>query len=123
MNIIPYYELDTNIVDLVRALNAFPGITTIGSCGGHENPSEIQRPLGEWFVTFHVAHTKGGWRSLEYIAGSITLDPWRTSLTVHTSQPGYATGRALFFSLYGHDFADPDRIAAYLNRIRTQESD
>lgn len=122
MTSIPYHALDSNIAQLVRALNAFPGITTIGSCGGHENPSEIQRPLGEWFVTFHAAHTKGGWRSLELIAGAITLDPWRTSLTVHTSQPGYATGRALFFSLQGREFADPDRIAAYLNRVRAQDT-
>ncbi len=114
------YQIDSNIAELVHALNAFPGITTIGSCGGHENPTEIQRPLGEWFVTFRAAHTGGGWRSLEYIAGSITLDPWRTTLTVHTSQPGYATGRALFFSLQGREFADPDRIAQYLNRVREQ---
>ena len=120
MNTIPYAELDANIVHLVRALNAFPGISTIGCCGGHENPSEIQRPLGEWFVTFHVAHTKGGWRSLESIAGAVTLDPWRTSLTTHTSQPGHATGRSLFFSLQGWEFADPERIAAYLDRLREQ---
>ena len=115
---IDYDALDSNMVSLVRALNAFPGVTTIGSCGGHENPSEIQRPLGEWFVTFRVAHTKGGWKSLEYIAGAVLLDPWRTSLKVHTSQPGYATGRALFFGLEGWDYADPDRIATYLSRVR-----
>lgn len=116
------YQLDPNIVTLVQALNAFPGIATIGSCGGHENPTEVQRPLGEWFVTFRVAHTGGGWRSLEYIAGSITLDPWRTMLTVHTSQPGQATGRAMFFSLQGRDFADPDRVARYLVRVREQQA-
>ncbi len=118
MTDIPYADLDPNIMNLVRALNAFPGVSTIGSCGGHEHPNEIQRPLGEWFVTFHIAHKSGGWRSLEYIAGAITLDPWRTSLTTHTSQPGSPTGRSLFFSLQGRDFADPERIAAYLNRIR-----
>lgn len=113
-----YDELDTNIAGLVRSLNAFPGISTIGSCGGHENPTEIQRPLGEWFVTFYVAYTSGGWRSLELIAGAITLDPWRTSLKVATSQPGYATGRSLFFALEGWEHADLDRIVAYLNRVR-----
>jgi hypothetical protein len=120
LRLIDYHELDENIVLLVRALNAFPGIATIGSCGGHENPSEIQRPAGEWFVTFRVTHTQGGWKSLEYIAGAITLDPWRTSLTVHTSQPGNATGRAMFFSLQGWENANPDRTANYLNRVRDQ---
>ncbi len=120
MRSINYSELDANIAELVRALNAFSGIETIGSCGGHENPTEIQRSLGEWFVTFKVLHTQGGWRSLEYIAGVPLLDPHRTSLTVHTSQPGHATGRALFFSLQGWDFADPIRTTNYLNRVREQ---
>jgi hypothetical protein len=119
---IPYSDLDPNIVNLVRTLNAFPGISTIGSCGGHANPIEIQRPAGEWFVTFHVHHTKGGWRSLEFIAGATTLDPWHVTLTTHTSQPGFATGRALFFSLQGWGFADPDRIVAYLQRVSDQNT-
>jgi hypothetical protein len=123
MPAIPYPDLDPNIVTLVRALNSYPGISTIGSCGGHENPTEIQRPLGEWFVTFHVAHRAGGWRSLELIAGATTLDPWRTSLTAHSGQPGHATGRALFFSLQGWEYADPDRIAAYLYRVRHDHAD
>jgi hypothetical protein len=115
-----YDALDSNIVTLVRALNAFPGITTIGSCGGHDNPTGVQRSAGEWFVTFRVAHTKGGWRALEYIAGVTLLDPWRTSLTVNTSQPGHATGRSLFFALEGWEDADPDRVAAYLTRVKEQ---
>lgn len=121
MKSINYSELDSNIAELVQALNAFSGIETIGSCGGHENPTGVQRPAGEWFVTFKVLHTQGGWRSLEYIAGVITLDPARTSLTAHTAQPGNATGRALFFSLQGWDFADPMRTAKYLKRVREQE--
>lgn len=120
MNNLNHSELDANIHDLVMALNAFPGIATIGSCGGHQNPTEIQRPEGEWFVTFRVAHTQGGWKSLEHISGVISIDPWRTSLTVHTSQPGNATGRAMFFSLQGWDYADLDRTANYLNRVRDQ---
>jgi hypothetical protein len=71
-------------------------------------------------VTFRVAHTQGGWKSLEYVAGAMTLDPWRTSLTTHTARPGSATGRGLFFSLEGWDNADPERIAAYLKRVREQ---
>ncbi len=42
---IPYDELDANIVRLVQALNRYPGVMTVGSCGGHEtitNPSQWQ---------------------------------------------------------------------------------
>ena len=42
---IPYHELDANIVRLVQALNRYPGVMTVGSCGGHEtitNPSQWQ---------------------------------------------------------------------------------
>lgn len=122
MNNLYYDQLDANIVNLVRALNALPGIRTIGSCGGHENPTDVQRPAGEWFITFRAAHTRGGWRSLELIAGAISLDPWRTTLKVSTSQPGNATGRALFFALEGWRYSDPERIAAWLNRIREQQT-
>jgi hypothetical protein len=113
-----YADLDANMVNLVRELNALPGITTIGSCGGHEQPTGVQRPAGEWFVTFRAAHTQGGWRSLEIIAGVPLLDPVRISLKVHTRQPGHATGRALFFALEGWVGADPERAAAYLRRLR-----
>jgi len=50
---IPYAELDKNIVKLVRALNAFEGIETIGSCGGHaKQTSPSQWPEGSWYVKF-----------------------------------------------------------------------
>jgi hypothetical protein len=41
MRPIDYAQIDANMVNLVRALNAMPGIETIGNSGGHENPSEI----------------------------------------------------------------------------------
>jgi tRNA(Phe) wybutosine-synthesizing methylase Tyw3 len=33
---VPYDDLDATIVTLVRALNRYPGVMTVGSCGGHE---------------------------------------------------------------------------------------
>ena len=42
---IPYDELDANVVRLVQALNRYPGVMTVGSCGGPEtitNPSQWQ---------------------------------------------------------------------------------
>ena len=118
MTLLNYDDLDPNIRNLVRSINAYQGVVTIGSCGGHDNPQGVQRPAGEWFVTFKIAHTRGGWRSLELISGAVTLDPWRTSLKVCTARPGSATGRAMFFSFEGWNRADPERAAAWLNRIR-----
>src|SRR6059058_2913885 len=45
-------DLDPNMVSLVKALNSFKAITTVGSCGGHADPGPAQKPLGEWSVTF-----------------------------------------------------------------------
>jgi hypothetical protein len=118
---IPYNQLDTNIISLVEVLNSLPGIKTLGSCGGHENPTSIQQPLGEWFVSFYVAHTKGGMRSLEYIAGSLSWSNRRANLEVSTSAPGYATGRALFFVLSGWDFLEPDDIAKIIAEIASDD--
>ena len=52
-------EIDANILPLVNALNAFDGVTTIGSCGGHANPDpqKGQWAAGEWFVNFELEHS------------------------------------------------------------------
>lgn len=62
---IPYDELDANIVKLVQALNRYPGVMTVGSCGGHEvitNPfHSITRfaivdkyPVARSYFTWHI---------------------------------------------------------------------
>lgn len=51
---IPYEYIDPNIRTLIKFLNALPGIRTQGCCGGHKNPTEIQKPEGTWFVGFWV---------------------------------------------------------------------
>jgi hypothetical protein len=59
---IPFDELDSNIVNLVRALNRYPGVMSIGSCGGHEaitNPSQWQ--AGTWYVKCNLPSGKFGW--------------------------------------------------------------
>ena len=61
-------SIDGNIRALVDSLNAFPGIVTFSSCGGHaerSNPSQL--PNGEFCVNFDVDISRGGWRSLELI--------------------------------------------------------
>ncbi len=39
----------------------------MGSCEGHHNPSPIQKPHGVWFVSFDVAYSTEGRRSLEFL--------------------------------------------------------
>jgi tRNA(Phe) wybutosine-synthesizing methylase Tyw3 len=52
---IPYETFDPNIVGLVHALNRYPGLMTVGSCGGHKiitNPSQWE--AGIWYVKFDL---------------------------------------------------------------------
>ena len=65
---VPYKELDPAIVPLVRALNRFPAVHTLGSCGGHDEPEIGKAGPGMWWVTFEVDHTQAGWVSLEFLA-------------------------------------------------------
>ena len=60
---ITYNELDANILSLVKALNNYPALTTIGSCGGHEvitNPSQWK--AGTFYVKFDIEQSPVGWR-------------------------------------------------------------
>lgn len=124
---VPYWDIDENMIRLVKALNDYPGVTTLGCCGGHENPSPIQHPLGHWFVTFRIAHTRGGWRSLELIASVPPRFSYRNKLgkykklvkiEIASSHPGYTTGRGLFFSLSGRH-VEPDAVAEFVDRLRS----
>ena len=65
---VPYGELDSNVLNLVRALNAFAGIKTIGSCGGHREPGQAQAREGSWWVTFEIEHSEDGGFALEFLA-------------------------------------------------------
>lgn len=120
---INYPAIDENIRDLVRAMNALPGIETLGSCGGHESPTTIQQPEGSWFVSFSVAFSPEGWRSLELIAcltsvgavarddGSLAFD---TRVSVEVIQNyGYLDGCPMF-DIYGRTGVCPRLVAQAL---------
>ena len=111
-------ELDANIRPLVEALNAFPAVDTVGSCGGHSEPRPGQYPAGSWYVKFDVAHTEEGWRSLEFVAW-VTTDLRRGGEGVAleaTSPPPYLNtpGACLAFVLSGKD-VDPEFVAKFLS--------
>ena len=103
-----YGLLDENIEPLVVALNSLPGVKTIGSCGGHKNPSSIQRPEGEWFVSFDFC---GCDRASEYLSelvsaiyrGDLDDEHGVTSLEVYSQS----------FALCGYG-SDPKGVADYI---------
>jgi len=122
---IDYSAIEQPVRDLCRALNEFPGITTIGSCGGHETPNDWQEPLGSWFVTFHVSLIRGGWKSLmqiagvelEYATGDRHLNS-RIVVSVHTTGIAVTSRMAMFFNIRG-DQVNADDVALLLQKIRT----
>ena len=127
---IPWDELDPSIVDLVRVLNSFPGIDTIGSCGGHESPvSDEQAPAGLWWVKFTVAQNADGWVSLEFLAWAINRDMERSGSQVvlfPTAPPPWLNhpGQVLSFVMErtatDRDEDESSRVAAWLEKLRDQ---
>lgn len=119
---IPYSELDKNIVTLVRALNAFKGITTIGSCGGHaRQKNESQWPKGSWYIKFSVARDDDGWFALEFLAWLVNNSMSRSDMQVAlypTAAPPYlnSPGEGLYFVLEGHQ-EEPDKVAHLMNQM------
>jgi hypothetical protein len=67
--------LDPTIRPLVALLNTHPGIATIGSCGGHTDPTPLQQPAGRWFVSFMIASwNQDGEDGLAWIAAARAAD-------------------------------------------------
>ncbi len=121
---IPYDEVDKNVRLLVVVLNRFPGLHTIGSCGGHSNPAPYQEPEGQWYVSLQVDHNEEGWRSLEFLAwavGDFKRAGRLLSLEVSSPPPYMNTpGQCLSFVLRGKDFT-PDDLAAPLDEWREED--
>jgi len=125
MNEIDPNDLDANIRDLVTALNAFGGIQTIGSCGGHPDPRPGQWAEGTWYVTFTVGHSESGWFALEFLAWLINNDYRRAGhhvMLYPTSPPPYLNqpGQSLRFALEGYDGEEPEALAAWVNQLRAE---
>lgn len=110
-------DMDDNIRALVNELNLFPGVRTIGSCGGHENPNEWQHPKGEWYVTFRISLKAGGWQSLERLASAYMFIEG-ISIEAVSNCAGHPTGRTLWFMLNGKG-SDPEEIAVFMKALRT----
>lgn len=121
---IPYDELDPNIVRLVQALNRYPGVMTVGSCGGHEvisNPSQWQ--TGTWYVKFSLPSGKFGWYLLEHLAWVINEDyrgSGRSVILLPISPAPYlnTVGQSLRFVIEGYEGENPDELAEFLDATR-----
>jgi hypothetical protein len=122
----PTDEIDKNILPLVKALNEFEGVHTVGSCGGHENPSHGQWPAGTFYVKFDLDHTEHGWRALEFLAWFVNEVMANTEKGTATlmpvSPPPYLNtpGDCLSFVIEGYRELDPIKMAILLNRMRKQ---
>ena len=72
-------ELDPNIRDLVHVLNQIPGVTTIGSCGGHAQATRAQWPADSWYVKFELDTTT---EALLWLAWAVNNDLWQAHTIV-----------------------------------------
>jgi hypothetical protein len=59
--------IDSNIRNLVRALNEVAGLRTLSSCGGHPSPDTSQQPAGTFEVNLCVHRSSAGFRALEIL--------------------------------------------------------
>src|SRR3954465_825727 len=121
----PVADLDPNIVALVEALNAFKGISTVGSCGGHPDPGPGQKPAGEWTVSFKLAPNDNGWGALEFLAWLVNNNARRSGSKVHLepfASPPYLNtpGECLAFHLAGWGEEDPEAFARLLRESKEQ---
>ena len=120
-------EQDERVARLVHALDAFPGVESYSSCGGHPPPlEESQCPANEFFVCFDVGREERGWRALEFIAWAAAeaadgakeiatsgTPSARVITWVKSDEPGVGT---VSFELSGTDF-HPDEVAILLEAL------
>jgi hypothetical protein len=116
----PELQIDARVKSLVRILNAFPGVLTLSSCGGHaEKTNFSQADADSFYVNMEMDPLRGGWRSLQLITFAIAethenteFDEEQVDLSVWTN--GGTEG--LCFEVKGSDGADPDSLALELER-------
>lgn len=122
----PAASIDPTIQRLVDALNAFDGIDTVGSCGGHPEPLKGgQWPAGSWYVKFRVDKTEHGWRALEFLAWALNHDYRRAghNITMYPSAPPpylNTPGQMLTFALEGYEGESADTLADWIDHLRQE---
>ena len=117
--------IDASIQYLADAPNAFRGMRTIGSCGGHPQPLTGGRwPAGAWYVEFRVGTDEAGWRALELLAWLMNNASQQGEHHVRllpAAPPHLNTpGQVLAFALEGFDGDDPNHLAEWLGQLRAK---
>jgi hypothetical protein len=120
-------DIDTNLIPLLDVLNVLPGIRTVMSCGGHENPEGGQLPSGKWYIEMDVKErngvpTIGGYQSIRRIAGMcrymtgvfVTVDAMAFPVYDKEMNADMVKAVGLYYTLRG-DGADPDDVAEALS--------
>lgn len=120
----PYDEVDQNIVSLLKSINAFDGIFTTSSCGGHENPQPYQLPAGKWEVFMSLQSEENrpslaAWLSIEHLAYIFSKRVGMCQLSVYSPAPFLnGLGSSISFVLEGE--APPDALAGQLGEFRVE---
>lgn len=121
---IPYSEMDANIVALAKAINAFDGIYTTSSCGGHSKNKKYQLPDNRWEVTFQLEPARQNspsvraWLALEFLVYAFckcfSSDAGDVRITTFSPSPYLnGHGQSISFTLEGKD-VNPDDVAEWL---------
>ena len=124
---------DLKINKLVKAINSYPGIQTIMSCGGHKNPkvTHSQVPENEFYIEFgftELCPTQEAWHSLNEIARSInegalyewarlSADEW-VKIEVCKDESSI-----VYFRLHGHNVAPNNILVDMLERQKQTSPD
>jgi hypothetical protein len=128
---IPYKEMDPPIVTVCRAFNAYPGLHTVSSCGGHEKGGVL--PADQWEVALQVELDEGhrptlrGWVSIEFIAWVLrdfarSGDGRELELTAESAPPFLnRPANTLTFWVWGRRPSTlPDDVAQHLDYCRRE---
>lgn len=120
---IPWSTIDPNMIKLIKTLNKYPALQTIGSCGGHETPQPGQWDINTWYLLFELDKNKTGWRVLEFLSWAINNDFSRAGheiMLLPKSPPPWLNipGQCLRFAIECTDGTEPDHVAKYLDEWR-----
>lgn len=118
-DVVPYDDLDVNMVTLVRVLNTFESVKTTGCCGGHVDSGMHQAQEGSFYVVLDIPiTTKEARHSVAFIAYALECWPEGVAAFELTGYkpwigiPGQSLGYAI------HGVGNPEDLAEFLGRAK-----
>ncbi len=119
---IDYSEIDPNIRELVEVLNTFDGLSTVGSCGGHPNPTFGQWPENNWYVLCDITRNDTGWSILEFLTMLINSDMVEeVALLPQICQANRNSCELELCFLIAGDNQDPDQLAILIRNNKLDQ--